>query len=87
MNGACVALDAQTYRCECAEGYRGALCNLQGEPAAACQGLQCLHGQCEQTEEGESCVCERGYTGAGCDIGERGRVGGRGGDRVTRSDS
>uniref|UniRef100_A0A8D3D814 Slit homolog 1b (Drosophila) n=1 Tax=Scophthalmus maximus TaxID=52904 RepID=A0A8D3D814_SCOMX len=68
VNGACVALDAQTYRCECAEGYRGALCNLQGEPAAACQGLQCLHGQCEQTEEGESCVCERGYTGAGCDI-------------------
>ncbi|XP_034150392.1 slit homolog 1 protein [Esox lucius] len=29
--GACVALDVQSYRCECAEGWRGPLCNQQGE--------------------------------------------------------
>ncbi|XP_035516328.1 slit homolog 1 protein-like [Morone saxatilis] len=68
VKGVCMALDAQTYRCDCEEGYRGALCNLQGEPAGLCQGLQCLHGQCEETEDGEHCVCEQGYTGESCDI-------------------
>ncbi|XP_023255154.1 slit homolog 1 protein-like [Seriola lalandi dorsalis] len=68
VNGVCVVLDAQTYRCDCEAGYRGALCNLQGEPAGSCQGLQCLHGQCQETEEGERCVCEQGYTGESCDI-------------------
>lgn len=67
-----MALDARTYRCDCAEGYRGALCNLQEEPAGLCQGLQCLHGQCQETEDGEHCVCEQGYTGESCDIGEEG---------------
>uniref|UniRef100_A0A8C4DY73 Slit homolog 1 protein n=1 Tax=Dicentrarchus labrax TaxID=13489 RepID=A0A8C4DY73_DICLA len=66
--GVCMALDAQTYRCDCEKGYRGALCNLQGEPAGLCQGLQCLHGHCEETEDGEHCVCEQGYTGESCDI-------------------
>ncbi|KAM6942391.1 LOW QUALITY PROTEIN: slit homolog 1b [Lycodopsis pacificus] len=66
--GACVALDAQTYRCDCEEGYRGALCNLQGEPAGSCRGVRCLHGQCQQTEDGERCVCEQGFTGESCDI-------------------
>uniref|UniRef100_A0A3Q3J4R8 EGF-like domain-containing protein n=1 Tax=Monopterus albus TaxID=43700 RepID=A0A3Q3J4R8_MONAL len=70
VKGVCMALDAQTYRCDCQDGYRGALCNLQGEPAALCQGLHCVHGQCQQTEEGEHCVCEQGYTGQSCDIGE-----------------
>uniref|UniRef100_A0A4W6EH69 Slit homolog 1b (Drosophila) n=1 Tax=Lates calcarifer TaxID=8187 RepID=A0A4W6EH69_LATCA len=68
VKGVCVVLDAQTYRCDCEEGYRGALCNLQGEPAGSCQGLQCLHGQCRETEEGERCICEQGYTGESCDI-------------------
>uniref|UniRef100_A0A8C9ZK40 Slit homolog 1b (Drosophila) n=1 Tax=Sander lucioperca TaxID=283035 RepID=A0A8C9ZK40_SANLU len=68
VKGECVALDARTYRCDCAEGYRGALCNLQEEPAGLCQGLQCLHGQCQETEDGEHCVCEQGYTGESCDI-------------------
>lgn len=72
VKGVCVALDAQTYRCDCEDGYRGALCNLQGEPAGLCRGLQCLHGQCEETEDGEQCVCEQGYTGESCDIGEEG---------------
>ncbi|GLD67833.1 slit homolog 1 protein-like protein [Lates japonicus] len=68
VKGVCVVLDVQTYRCDCEEGYRGALCNLQGEPAGSCQGLQCLHGQCQETEEGERCICEQGYTGESCDI-------------------
>ncbi|XP_034392503.1 slit homolog 1b [Cyclopterus lumpus] len=67
--GVCVALDAQTYRCDCAEGYRGALCNLQGEPAGSCRpGVRCLRGRCQETEDGERCVCEPGYTGESCDI-------------------
>lgn len=72
-----MALDAQTYRCDCEERYRGALCNLleEEEPAAgSCRGgLRCLHGRCEETEDGERCVCEQGYTGESCDIGEEGR--------------
>ncbi|KAG7235919.1 hypothetical protein INR49_001885 [Caranx melampygus] len=72
VNGICVVLDAQTYRCDCEVGYHGALCNLQGEPAAAavdgCQSLRCVHGQCQETEGGgERCVCEPGYTGDTCD--------------------
>uniref|UniRef100_A0A668AAY8 Slit homolog 1 protein n=1 Tax=Myripristis murdjan TaxID=586833 RepID=A0A668AAY8_9TELE len=70
----CVGLDAQSYRCDCDQGYRGALCNLQGEPAAAaaatagvCRGRQCQHGQCQQTEDGERCVCDHGYSGESCD--------------------
>uniref|UniRef100_A0AAQ5Y7C2 Slit homolog 1b (Drosophila) n=1 Tax=Amphiprion ocellaris TaxID=80972 RepID=A0AAQ5Y7C2_AMPOC len=66
--GVCVALDAQTYRCDCEAGYRGSLCNLQEVPTGSCQGLQCLHGQCQETEDGQSCVCEQGYTGKSCDI-------------------
>lgn len=63
-------LDEQTYRCECDEGYRGALCSLRVEPADLCRGLQCLHGRCEQTEDGQRCTCEQGYTGQSCDVGE-----------------
>uniref|UniRef100_A0AAQ5XFC5 Slit homolog 1 protein n=1 Tax=Amphiprion ocellaris TaxID=80972 RepID=A0AAQ5XFC5_AMPOC len=68
VKGVCVALDAQTYRCDCEAGYRGSLCNLQEVPTGSCQGLQCLHGQCQETEDGQSCVCEQGYTGKSCDI-------------------
>ncbi|KAF3688050.1 Slit -like protein 1 protein [Channa argus] len=68
VKGVCVALDAQTYRCECDKGFRGALCNLKGEAAGPCQGLQCVHGHCEETEEGVRCVCEQGYTGESCDV-------------------
>ncbi|KAM4594638.1 slit homolog 1 protein-like isoform 2-T2 [Fundulus diaphanus] len=68
VKGECMVLDTQTYRCECEKGYRGALCNLQEEPAGLCQRLQCQHGQCKKTEDGESCVCEQGYTGDSCNI-------------------
>ncbi|XP_072239710.1 slit homolog 1b [Leuresthes tenuis] len=68
VKGVCVVLDAQTYRCDCEKGYRGVLCNLREEPAGSCQGLQCLHGHCQKTEDGESCVCDQGYTGESCDI-------------------
>ncbi|XP_068607543.1 slit homolog 1 protein-like [Brachionichthys hirsutus] len=46
--GLCVALNAQTYRCDCERGYHGALCNQPGQPA----------GRCEEAEgglTGESC--------------------------------
>uniref|UniRef100_A0A669CGL2 Slit homolog 1b (Drosophila) n=1 Tax=Oreochromis niloticus TaxID=8128 RepID=A0A669CGL2_ORENI len=68
VDGVCVVLDAETYRCDCEEGYYGALCNLQKEPAGSCWGLKCLHGQCQKTEDGERCICEQGYTGESCDI-------------------
>uniref|UniRef100_A0A669DE99 Slit homolog 1b (Drosophila) n=1 Tax=Oreochromis niloticus TaxID=8128 RepID=A0A669DE99_ORENI len=68
VKGVCVVLDAETYRCDCEEGYYGALCNLQKEPAGSCWGLKCLHGQCQKTEDGERCICEQGYTGESCDI-------------------
>lgn len=72
VKGVCAALDAQTYRCDCEEGYGGALCHLRVEPAGWCQGLRCVHGQCEQTEDGGRCVCQQGYTGERCDTGEEG---------------
>ncbi|XP_060905245.1 slit homolog 1b [Labrus mixtus] len=68
VNGVCVVLDTQSYRCDCEEGYGGSLCNLKEEPPSLCRGLQCLHGQCEQTEQGEQCVCVQGFTGESCDI-------------------
>uniref|UniRef100_A0AAX7TTH6 Slit homolog 1b (Drosophila) n=1 Tax=Astatotilapia calliptera TaxID=8154 RepID=A0AAX7TTH6_ASTCA len=68
VKGVCVVLDAETYRCDCEEGYYGALCNLQKEPTGSCRGLKCLHGQCQTTEDGERCICEQGYTGESCDI-------------------
>ncbi|XP_056264639.1 slit homolog 1b [Pseudoliparis swirei] len=69
-SGVCVALDARTYRCDCAEGYRGALCDQQGAPEGSCQrGAPCLRGRCQQAEDGEErCVCEPGFTGESCDI-------------------
>ena len=74
-----MALDAQTYRCDCDQGYRGALCHLQGEPAEGaavadgtwCQGLRCQHGRCQETEDGPRCVCDQGFNGENCDTGER----------------
>lgn len=72
LKGACVSLDARTYRCDCEDGHSGALCNLRAEsaPGSACRGVKCLRGQCEQTEDGGRCVCEPGFTGESCDIGE-----------------
>uniref|UniRef100_A0A3P8WYX9 Slit homolog 1b (Drosophila) n=1 Tax=Cynoglossus semilaevis TaxID=244447 RepID=A0A3P8WYX9_CYNSE len=68
INGICVTLDAQSYRCNCKEGYYGTLCNLQGEPAGSCQGLPCTNGQCQQTQDGLRCLCEPGYTGESCEV-------------------
>ncbi|XP_037545817.1 slit homolog 1 protein [Nematolebias whitei] len=66
--GVCVVLDTQTYRCGCEKGYGGALCNIHEASTGSCRGLPCLHGQCQKTEDGESCICEQGYTGESCDI-------------------
>lgn len=65
-----MVLDSQMYRCECEPGFHGVLCNLKGEAARLCQGLPCVHGQCEETGNGESCTCKPGFTGQSCDIGE-----------------
>ncbi|XP_028829067.1 slit homolog 1b isoform X2 [Denticeps clupeoides] len=68
VHGSCVALDVQTYRCECMDGYRGALCNQQEEPPNPCSSLPCQHGRCEVSASGEAhCVCESGYSGVLCD--------------------
>lgn len=64
-----MALDAQTYRCDCKDGYHGALCNQQGELPGSCRGRPCLHGRCQESEDGAQCVCEQGYTGDSCDTG------------------
>uniref|UniRef100_A0A665UIY0 Slit homolog 1b (Drosophila) n=1 Tax=Echeneis naucrates TaxID=173247 RepID=A0A665UIY0_ECHNA len=66
ITGGPTGVDA-TYRCDCEVGYHGTLCNLQGEPAASCRGLKCLQGRCQETEDGERCVCQQGYTGESCD--------------------
>lgn len=65
-----MVLDPQTYRCDCEEGFHGALCNLQKQPAGSCRGLRCLHGRCQKTKDGEGCVCDPGYSGESCDTGE-----------------
>ncbi|XP_015225833.1 PREDICTED: slit homolog 1 protein-like [Cyprinodon variegatus] len=70
VKGECMVLDAQTYRCECEKGYRGALCNLQEEPAGSCQRLQCLHGQCQKTGDEERCICDQGYSGESCNTSD-----------------
>lgn len=82
-----MALAGGSYRCDCQEGYSGALCNLRVAPTttavtavggSACGGggsgaLQCLHGRCEQVKDGDwRCVCEPGFTGESCNIGEEG---------------
>lgn len=75
VKGVCVVLDTQTYRCGCETGYGGALCNNHEASTGSCRGLLCLHGQCQKTEDGESCICEQGYTGESCDIGEESEQG------------
>lgn len=80
-----MALDAGTYRCDCQDGYGGALCNLRVAPTTAVGGsvcggggsgsgaFQCLHGRCEQMEDGGGhCICEPGFSGESCSIGEEG---------------
>uniref|UniRef100_A0A4W4HLJ4 Slit homolog 1a (Drosophila) n=1 Tax=Electrophorus electricus TaxID=8005 RepID=A0A4W4HLJ4_ELEEL len=64
VHGKCIPLDMQSYRCECQEGYRGALCNQQGELYNPCKWLQCKHGRCQISDTGDAyCHCESGYTG------------------------
>lgn len=70
VHGKCIPLDPQSYRCECDEGYRGALCNQQGELFNPCRRLSCKHGRCQISDTGDAyCHCESGYTGNLCDAG------------------
>lgn len=70
VHGRCIALDSQSYRCECEEGYRGALCNQEGELFNPCRRLACKHGRCQISDTGDAfCHCESGYTGQLCDAG------------------
>lgn len=70
VHGKCIPLDLQSYRCECEEGYRGALCNQQGELFNPCRRLTCKHGRCQISDSGDAyCHCESGYTGELCDAG------------------
>lgn len=70
VHGRCIPLDSQSYRCECDEGYRGALCNQEGELFNPCRRLSCKHGRCQISDTGDAfCHCESGYTGELCDAG------------------
>lgn len=70
VHGQCIPLDTQSYRCECEDGYRGALCNQQGELFNPCRRLSCKHGRCQISDTGDAyCHCESGYTGELCDAG------------------
>lgn len=70
VHGRCIPLDSQSYRCECEEGYRGALCNQEGELFNPCRRLSCKHGRCQISDTGDAfCHCESGYTGELCDAG------------------
>jgi hypothetical protein len=66
--------------CVCEEGYTGDLCNLcaagyqdndlDGACLPDCQtaGLDCpTHASCSDLSGTATCVCDTGYTGAGCD--------------------
>ncbi|KAG7260195.1 hypothetical protein CRUP_031437 [Coryphaenoides rupestris] len=54
LHGICQPDAAQgpSYRCECAEGYRGTLCNQQGELFNPCHRLACKHGRCQISDTG-----------------------------------
>lgn len=70
VHGKCIPLDKESYRCECVEGYRGTLCNQQGELFNPCRRLSCKHGRCQISDKGDAyCHCESGYTGELCDAG------------------
>lgn len=64
-------MDSQSYRCECQEGFHGALCNQQEELFNPCRKLQCKHGRCQISDTGDAyCHCEAGYSGESCDRGK-----------------
>lgn len=65
-------MDMQSYRCECQEGFHGALCNQQEELFNPCRRLQCKHGHCQISDTGDAyCHCEVGYSGELCDKGKK----------------
>lgn len=72
VHGRCIPMDMQSYRCECQEGFHGALCNQQEELFNPCRRLQCKHGHCQISDTGDAyCHCEVGYSGELCDKGKK----------------
>lgn len=64
--GRCVATSSGGYRCECARGFHGDLCQHHID---ACYGSPCANGHCNVLEEGRfDCTCLPGYTGLRCEV-------------------
>ena len=55
------------FFCLCADGYQGALCDVNTDD---CAENPCLNGgTCADAVNGYNCTCVAGYTGNSCGIG------------------
>ncbi|XP_077360027.1 protein crumbs homolog 1-like isoform X1 [Festucalex cinctus] len=53
------------HHCNCPSTWSGPLCK---EPSDPCVAKPCVRGNCSNIPGGYQCVCERGYTGAQCEM-------------------
>ena len=60
QNGTCNNQPNYEFRCDCADGYTGSVCQHSVDD---CIDSPCVHGQCVDQHQDVQCVCEVGYTG------------------------
>ncbi|XP_041974709.1 protein crumbs [Aricia agestis] len=65
-NGTCLALETGLFRCNCAPGYTGRLCEVDLDECVLTPKI-CNHGVCLNVPGTYECYCKPGYTGASCD--------------------
>ncbi|XP_078346389.1 uncharacterized protein LOC144631727 isoform X9 [Oculina patagonica] len=64
-NGATCVNTAESFRCECPQGFKGALCD---QDIDECANSPCKHGAtCTNTVGGFTCKCQQGFEGELCD--------------------